>query len=501
LSDTINIQKNERGKVITAELSYSPFGNSGYTYNGRPVKDSKYTGKEVKKMLSNHVDNAQSLRDMSDYLYNTNGIYRRLVDTTKNLVSYEHLISPLILNKSRLNEKTYENKYNKVRQYIWNCNFDATLDDIIFKSIKYGRYSAFDRGTYLQPLPLEYTRIIGVTADGNPILQFNFSYFDEFQNMRERTMQLDGFDTIFKSQYLKFKQGIDNPKENFANELNWRTLPHEKTYTLKIGSNLESKEGIGLLYGSVDDILFYDEIRELDRIVIGSQKRKIIVQKLPVDAEGNSILGEEEIIQAHNNIKSLLPPNVGCLTVLGGTEFDDIPLQLSALEKGKMKEVQEDVLTSSGVGEGALKGGNFSTGVLNIEVITNTIVKILKQIEHVWFNRKFKQLVGNGQYQFKLKFLGMTSFNKDDIIESFDGLLDKGGTLTPSIAARGFEIVEYTDILDIEDALEYKEKFEPLITSYTMSGEGAGRPGSDNGGDNTEKGKKNGANNNPKPSN
>ncbi|EGL17505.1 hypothetical protein HMPREF9413_5400 [Paenibacillus sp. HGF7] len=119
--------------------------------------------------------------------------------------------------------------------------------------------------------------------------------------MHEKEFQLNGYDEEFKRLYIRYKQRIDNKNENFAHEYQWRTLPHTKTYTLKIGTNLESSEGLGLLYGSVDDIIFYEEMRELDRDIIGSQKRKIIVQQILVDKEGHSILGEEEIIQMHEN--------------------------------------------------------------------------------------------------------------------------------------------------------------------------------------------------------
>jgi hypothetical protein len=498
LSDSIIIHKNEKGKIITAELAYTPFSANGFKQNGKPSNSAKYSVDDIRRLLINHVDNAVKLRDMSDYLYNTNGIYRRLLDTSKSLVSFEHIISPL--SPQKVNLKKYQINYSKVKEYIWDCNFDATLDDMFFKLMKYGRYSAYDRETYLQPLPLDYTRIIGIAKDGNPVIQFDFTYFDQFLNIRERNLQLQGFDPLFKKYYMDYKRGVDNPNINFANELNWRTLPSEYTYTLKIGSNLDSKEGMGILYGSIDDVLFYEDIRELDRAVIGSQRRKIIVQQLPVDKNGDSILGEEEIIQAHENLKSMLPPNVGCLTVLGGTKFEDIPLQLSALEKGKMQEVQGDVLMGSGIGEGALKGGNFSTGVLNIEIITNSLIKILKQIESIWFNRKFKQLT-DSNYRFKLKFLGITPMNKETIIKSFDGLLDKGGNLTASINARGFEVGEYMDILQVENELKYKDLFIPLMTSYTTTGEDTGRPnGSGEGGDNTDKSTENGSNNNPKPS-
>ena len=501
MEEAVSIKKDDRGKIISAELVYTPFTRDGFTVNGVTIKEAKYSSKNIKQLLGNHEKNAIQLREMSDYLYNTNGMYRRLIDTIVNLVSFEHIVTPINTKRNELNERLYEKKYNGVREYIWNCNFDITLGDILFKLIKYGRYSAFDRGAYLQPLPLDYTRIIGINSDGNAILQFNFAYFEQFTDVREQNMQLHGFDPIFRKLYMDYRKGIDNPKENFVSDLNWRTLPVDKTVTIKIGSNVESKEGIGLLYGSVDDIIFYDEIRELDRIIIGSQKRKIIVQQLPVDDEHNSVLGEQEIKQAHENLKATLPPNVGCLTVLGGTKFEEIPLQISAIEKGKMAEVKDDVLTSAGVGEGSLKGGNFSTGVLNIDIITNTVQKILKQVENLWLNRKIKNIVGNGQHQFRFKFLGITSFNRDKIIDSFDGLLDKGGNLSPSVSARGFDIVEYIDILDAENAFGYKDKFEPLMTSHTTSGDGAGRPsGSGEGGDNTDKTNNNGSNNNPSPS-
>lgn len=501
MTDKTNIQKNERGKIITAELVYTPFSREGFTVGGTVVAEAKYSSKTIKQLLGNHEKNASKLREMSDYLYNANGMYRRLIDTIVNLLSFEHTITPVNTKRNEFDEKKYEKKYNAVRDYLWNCNFDITLGDILFKLIKYGRYSAFDRGSYLQPLPLDYTRIIGINSDGNAILQFDFSYYDQFADIREQNMQLHGFDPIFRQMYLDYRKGIDNPKVNFVGEYNWRTIPVDKTVTLKIGSNLESKEGMGLLYGSVDDIIYYDEIRELDRIIIGSQKRKIIVQQIPIDPNtGESILGEEEIKQMHENLKATLPPNVGCLTVLGGTKFEEIPLQISALEKGKMAEVKDDVLTSAGVGEGALKGGNFSTGVLNIDIITATVQKILKQIENAWFNRKFKQIVGNGQYQFRYRFLGLTAFNREKIIDSFDGLLDKGGNLTASVAARGFDMIEYIDILDVENAFGYKDKFQPLMTSHTTSGKGGRPTGTGEGGDNTDKTNNNGGNNNPSPS-
>jgi hypothetical protein len=500
LSDTVNITKNERGKIITAELAYSPTGSTSFTNNGRPTNGAKYSGNDVRKMLSNHVVNAPKLRDMSDYLYNTNGIYRRLIDTTKNLMSYEYSVIPL--SPLKPNTKTFQNKYQKIREYLWECNFESTVSDIIFKLIKYGRYTAYDRGSYLQPLSLDYTRIIGINKDGNAIIQFNFAYFDEFSNAREQNIQLKGFDPIFRKMYMDFKKGIDNPSVNLTNELNWRTLPSDKTYTFKIGANVDSREGLGMFFATVDDILYYDEVRDLERAVISSQKRKIVVQQLPVDKDGNSVLGEEEIIQAHENLKSLVNNSVGVLTVLGGTKFDEIPMQLSAVEKGKIPEIQNDIFISSGIGDSALKGGNYSTGMINVEIVTNAVVEMLKQIESLWFYRKFKELVGNGsQYKFKLKFLGITPFNKDKITESFDSLLDKGGSISPSINTRGFDSFEYIDLLKVENDLGLKELFEPLMTSFTTSGKDAGRPSKDSDNGNTDKSKSNGGNNNPKPAN
>ncbi|EGL17497.1 hypothetical protein HMPREF9413_5399 [Paenibacillus sp. HGF7] len=55
---------------------------------------------------------------MSDYLYSLNGIYRRLIDTSKNIISFEYTISPLIKNIEKLNVGTFENKYFKVREYL-----------------------------------------------------------------------------------------------------------------------------------------------------------------------------------------------------------------------------------------------------------------------------------------------------------------------------------------------------------------------------------------------
>lgn len=503
LQERNTILTNSIGKVVLAEL-YTPSSSEQYSYgntNNGIQSNNKYSSTFVKRLLTNHVDNAQRLRDVSDYEYNTNGIYRRLIDTTTSLISFEHTVIPFVTKQEKFKEDMYRVKYNKIRQYIWNCNFDTTLNDIIFKVSKYGRYSAYDRGNYLQPLPLEYTRIKGYDSTGNAILQFDFKYFDQFKTTVEKDIQLKGFDPYFRQQYIKYFKGVNNPKENLPNELNWRYLPSENTYTIKIGSNIESAEGIGLYYATIDDILYYDEIRQLDRDVISSQKRKIIVQKLPVDKECHSVLGEEEIREAHQALKALVPSNVGVLTVLGGTDIEDIPLQLSAVEKGKTGEVQEDIRMSSGVGESITQGGNYSSSMINVEVITNTLVKVLKQIEHIWFNRKFSSLVGNGIYQFKLKFLGITAFNKEKIIESFDGLLDKGGNLTPSVTARGFDIQEYTDILDIENSLKLKDKFEPLITSYTTTGKNNGRPkGTGKGGDGADKSNEVGANNNPSPS-
>ena len=86
--------------------------------------------------------NLPLMREISNYFYNTNGIYSRVCDYFAYLYRYDWYIVPEIFDESVKTEKIL-NDFNKILNYLDNSHLKKVLGDIALEVVKNGAYYGY----------------------------------------------------------------------------------------------------------------------------------------------------------------------------------------------------------------------------------------------------------------------------------------------------------------------------------------------------------------------
>lgn len=150
------------------------------------------------------------LRKISQFYYESSGIYQRLCKYMAFLYRYDWFITPYKISNSVKSEKIMSEFY-KISQYLENSHIPQMCGDIALQVVKNGCYYGYvtdnDKGVFLQELPYNYCRS-RFSKDGYPVVEFNMRYFDDaFSDEDYRIRIIKSFPKEFWQGYLKYKQG------------------------------------------------------------------------------------------------------------------------------------------------------------------------------------------------------------------------------------------------------------------------------------------------------
>jgi len=144
-------------------------------------------------------------------------------------------------------------------------------------------------------LPIAYCR--SRFKVGNvPAVEFNPQFFDDlFPDVEMRMRVLKMYPEEFAKAYVAYKKMKLNQKETDGSRGWWLLDPD---YAFKM--NLNGKD-YPLLVTITPKILELDEAQDLDRRKMVQQLLKVIIQKLPLDKNGDLIFDVDEAKDIHNN--------------------------------------------------------------------------------------------------------------------------------------------------------------------------------------------------------
>jgi len=142
------------------------------------------------------------MREISNYYYNTNGIYSRVCDYYAGLFRYDWYIVPEVFDDitDKLSEKVLKD-FDKILAYLDDSHIKKICGDIALKVIKdgayYGYISDVSDKLLLQELPINYCRT-RFSVGGSPVVEFNMRFFDEkFRDINYRLKVLKMFPKEF----------------------------------------------------------------------------------------------------------------------------------------------------------------------------------------------------------------------------------------------------------------------------------------------------------------
>jgi hypothetical protein len=177
-------------------------------------------------------------------------------------------------------------------------------------------------------LPYDYCRS-RYSVGGSPAIEFNMAFFDEkFTDVTYRMKVLKMFPEEFAKGYALYKQGKLGPDEayttfepQYRRTYGWYLLDPACTVKFNInGSDMP------IFANVLPAILDLDAAQDLDRQKQMQKLLKIIVQKLPMDKNGDLIFDVDEARDIHNTAVAMLRRAVGVDVITTFADVDSIDI-------------------------------------------------------------------------------------------------------------------------------------------------------------------------------
>lgn len=420
-----------------------------------------------------HDLNMPVIREISEFFYRTNGVYKVAVDYYANLYRYDWRIIPEIfddVDNDNLAEKVSKD-FVKLLSYCDNSYIKKTCNDIAHKVMRQGAYYGYvvdnDSACIIQELPIDYCRT-RYYKGSSPTVEFNMRFFDDkFNDIQYRMKILKMFPDEFQKGYVLYKQGKLPCEPFYDTKSGWYLLDPE--YTVKFTlSDLD----MPIFVTAIPAILDLDAAQELDRQKQMQRLLKLIVQKLPTDKNGDLIFDPDETRDLHNTLKMMLQNAIGVdvATTIADVEHIDLSDSNASTATDELERVERSVFNALGLSRNLFNAeGNLSlsNSILDDEA---TVRSLILQF-NIFFDRIIKRRNKNQKkYNFRFQMLETTQYNYKDLAKLYKEQAQLGFSKVLPAIALGSSQSEIINAAYFENQiLNLTELMVPLMSSNTMS--------------------------------
>ena len=436
----------------------------------KSLPEHEYVRKPVvmKALASNNV---VELRAISNFFYKINGVYERVCNYFAQLYIYDWYAMPEI-NDDLVKEEKVLKDFAKVLNYLDNSYIKKLCGDIALEVIKNGCYYGYivpsNDSLVLQQLPAEYCRVRYFVAN-TPAVEFNMKFFDTFKDINYRMKVLNLFPDEFKKGYLLYKQNKLLPETSDDRDAGW--------YLLEVGNAIKfnfNGSDIPMFVNAIPALLDLDAAQDLDRRKQMQKLLKIIVQKLPLDKNGDLIFYVIEAADIHNNAVQMLKRAIGVDVLTTFTDVDSIDLsdKNTATTTDDLAKVERTVFNAFGTAQNLFNpDGNLSLekSILNDESnLRNLLLQFM-----IFFDKIIQKKFTSGKkYTFKFYMLETTQYNYKDLAKIYKEHTQLGySKMLPQIALGHSQSFILNAAHFENEILHLSEIMIPPLMSSTLSSE------------------------------
>lgn len=427
--------------------------------------------------------NIDAMREISNFFYKTSGIYNRMCRYMAYIYRYDWMITPVVNRGLSVVPKadkdlteTNKNKaledFFKILKTFDEFNVKKFCGDVALKVIRNGCYYGYLIPTTngkisVQELPPRYCRT-RFCINEQPVVQFNMSFFDDFYlTVEQRTKVLNLFPDEFKKGYRAYKQGKLNGRDFPGDTSGWYTLDPNNTIKFNING-----DDYPLFIAAIPTLIDLDIARDLDQKRMAQKLLRIIIQKMPLDKNGDSIFDIDEAKELHNNAVKMLKKSIGTdvLTTFADVDVADMSDKSNTTQSDDVNRVKMSVFDE------------FGTSVDNFNSTSNAALKysdlndasnmynLLQQFEG-FLNRLLKPYNTNSKrVYYTAQILETTNSNYQDMAKLYREQTQLGfSKMLPQIALGQSESSILATAYWENEILNLIEVFVPPISSATMN--------------------------------
>lgn len=421
----------------------------------------------------------EALRSISNYFCGKSGIYSRLCRYMAYLFKYDWFIIPHRFDEKISTDKVIEG-WVKSSIFLENSNLKQEFGRISLKVIKNGCFYGYvlqeQDAVYIQELPVNYCRA-RYRVNGRYAVELNVKYFDDiYSDVKYRLQVLKLYPKEIQQAYLAYKRG-ELPKMSINDETGWILLDPAKTVKFNLGDS-----DAPLFVSIIPALLDLEDAKKLDKQKMAQQLLKIIIQKMPIDKNGDLIFDVDEAQVLHNNVVNMVGDAIGLdvLTTFADVDVADMSDRSNVSSIDQLERVERSVYNEAGVSQMQFNtSGNLALekSIANDE---GTMIDLLYQFKSFVnsllkpFNKNPKRL----KYSFDI--LPTTIYNYKDLSKLYKEQTQLGfSKLLPQIAMGHTQ----SDIISMavfeNKVMNLNDLFVPPQMSSTMSGKDSNKASSD----------------------
>lgn len=426
-----------------------------------------------KKTILDAIDrnNYELMREISNYFYKTSGIYNRLCRYMAYMYRYDWMITPYI-NSDNVKEDKVLDTFHKAITFLDNFEVKRYFGEVALKVIRNGCYYGYiisngDK-VQVQELSPNYCRS-RFSVNGRPAIEFNMKWFDDkFRDANSKMKMLKLFPKEFAKGYILYKEGKLPPQ--FAGDTSgWYLLSVNNTIKFNING-----EDFPMLISVIPAIMDLDAAQELDRKKMAQKLLKIIIQKMPVDKNGDLVFDVDEAQELHNNAVRMLGKAIGIdvLTTFADVDVADMADKNTTTTVDELQKIERTVFNEAGISQMQFNtDGNIALekSILNDEA---AMYNLLIQFEAflndllIPFNKSPKKI------QLRAQILTTTIYNYKEMAKLYKEQTQLGySKMLPQIALGQSQSSILANAYFENDILDLVNVFIPPLMSSTMNGD------------------------------
>lgn len=437
------------------------------------------------------------LRAISKYYFATSGIYRRVCEYAAMLYRYDWYVEPEVFDIQIKPEKVLAD-FSKILSYLDNSHIRKICGDIALKVVVEGAYYGYvvpsNDKIVLQELPINYCRSRYSVGD-MPAIEFNMKFFDDqFRDINYRMRVLKMFPEEFQKGYVLYKKGKLLPDYAGDTSGSWYLLDPKATIKFTFGGNLGDCSDVPLFVNSIPHILDLDAAQDLDRRKQMQKLLKILIQKLPLDKNGDLIFDVDEARDLHNNAVEMLQRAVGVdvLTTFADVSVENMSDTNTSTTQDDLAKVERSLFNSMGIAQNLLNpDGNIA---LEKSILTDeaSFRQLLLQFQ-IFFDRLTQSKNPNKKkYNFKFQMLETTQYNYKELSKMYKEHVQLGySKMLPQIALGHNQSSILNTAYFENEILKLSEIMIPPLSSNTMNADAILNKGNNDNKDNNNNSKTN----------
>ena len=428
----------------------------------------------IQALINNDIP---TLRAISRYFYKTNGIYQKIVNYFASMYRYDWYMVPELLVDNAKEEKVVAD-FTKTLRFFDASYIKKHCGEFALKVIRDGVYFGYayegEGRILIQDLPWRWCRSRYKIA-GVPAIEFDMTFFDtKFPDVAYRMRVLDLFPPEFKKGYILYKQGkLPNDEivsVDITGKGHWYLLDPACAFMF----GLNGLNGLPLFINAIPALLDLDATQGIDRQRQLQKLLKIIVQKLPLDKNGDLIFDVDEARDIHNNAVEMLSDAIGVdvLTTFADIEGIDVSEANATVKDDSLNNAERTVYNAMGTSKNIFNTDGNLALEKSILADEGSLRDLILQFEVLFDTIAQRQSVNKKKWNFRFYMLHTTQNNYQALAKLYKEQTQMGfSKMLPQIALGQSQSFILNTALFENNVLHLSEIMIPPLMSSTLSAE------------------------------